>query len=87
VAQELFNAFTAAKKAYLAHLETASKLEASDETAVALKQVVGDPFPYGVNANRKALETIVQFAVEQRVIPKTVSVEQLFAKGTLELEG
>jgi hypothetical protein len=56
--------------------------------------VVGDPFPFGIDnregdrkgANRKALETIVQFAVDQQVIPKNFSIEELFAPGTLNLE-
>ena len=87
VAEELFSAFKAAKQAYLARLAAGKDLTAADETAVAIKQVVGDPFPYGINANRKALETIVQYAVEQHVIPKGMSVEELFAKGTHRLEG
>lgn len=86
VAEELFNAFTAAKKPYLARLEAGRDLSPADETAVALKSVVGnDPFPFGVNANRKALDAIVRFAVDQRVIPKPVSPEELFAPGTLTL--
>jgi 4,5-dihydroxyphthalate decarboxylase len=49
--------------------------------------VVGrDPFPFGIEANRKTLETMIQFAVDQQVIPKTVSLEELFAPSTLNLE-
>lgn len=86
VARELFHAFRAAKKIYLDHLATGQNLSPADETAIAVRQVVGDPFPFGVQPNRRALETIVQFAVEQQVIPKTFSVEELFAPGTLNLE-
>ena len=87
VAEELFNAFKAAKKAYLARLDAGKDLTAADQTAIELRQVVGDPFPYGIEANRKALDVIVQYAVEQRVIPKRVSVEELFAAGTHQLVG
>jgi hypothetical protein len=48
--------------------------------------VGGDPFPSGVRANRRALETMVRFAVEQRVIPAPLAVDALFAPGTPALE-
>jgi 4,5-dihydroxyphthalate decarboxylase len=86
LAAELFHAFKAAKKIYLAHLDAAQNPSPADEVAIALKQVVGDPFPFGINPNRKALETIVQFAVDQQVIPKNFTIEELFATGTLDLD-
>lgn len=89
LARELFAAFCAAKKIYLAQLDAAENRSA-DETVLALKQVVGDPFPFGVShpqgPNRKALETMLQFAVDQQVIPRKFSVEELFAPGTLDLD-
>ena len=85
VAEELFSAFKASKKSFLARLDTGKDLAPADEAQVALGKVVGDPFPFGLEANRKALEAIVQFAVEQRVIPKKVSAEELFAANTLAL--
>jgi 4,5-dihydroxyphthalate decarboxylase len=36
-----------------------------------------DFFPYGVEANRKPLELIVQYATEQDIIPRTYTVEEL----------
>ncbi len=86
LARELFRAFQAAKKIYLAHLDAGKNLSPADEAAIALKGVVGDPFPFGVNRNQKALETIVQFAVDQQVIPRKFSIEELFAPGALDLE-
>ena len=41
--------------------------------------MVGDPFPFGIETNRKALEAITQFAVDQRMVPRKFSVEELFA--------
>ena len=40
--------------------------------------MVGDPFPFGIEANRKALETMTQFAVDQRMVPRRFTVEELF---------
>jgi 4,5-dihydroxyphthalate decarboxylase len=86
-ARELFDAFKASKAAYLARLREGRDLSPADQNALDLARVVGgDPFPFGVRANRRALETMVRFAVEQRVIPKPLEVESLFAPETLALE-
>jgi len=37
-----------------------------------------DFFPYGVEANRRPLELLVQYAVEQQIIPRAFTVEELF---------
>lgn len=86
LAQELFRAFQAAKTIYLAHLDAGENLSPADETAIAVKQVVGDPFPFGIGANRKAIETIVEFSIDQQIIPTKFSPEELFAPGTLNLK-
>ena len=87
VAQELFAAFKAAKRSYLARLEQGVDLSPADEAAISLGRAVGgDPFPFGVNANRKALQAIVQFAFDQQVIPEKPDIEELFAPNILTLE-
>jgi NMT1/THI5 like protein len=87
IAQELFAAFKASKESYLARLREGRDLSPADQNALDLGRVVGgDPFPFGVRANRRALETMVRFAVEQKVMPKPVAVDDLFAPGTLALE-
>ena len=40
--------------------------------------MVGDPFPFGIEKNRKALEAITQFAFDQQMVPSKYSVEELF---------
>jgi 4,5-dihydroxyphthalate decarboxylase len=86
VAEELFRVFKAAKEIYLAELKAGAKLSAADETAVALGRVVGgDPFPFGVEPNRKALEAIARFAVDQHVTQRNYHPEELFAPTTLKL--
>jgi 4,5-dihydroxyphthalate decarboxylase len=45
-----------------------------------------DPAPYGIAANRPALELIVDYCLQQRMIPRRFSVDELFA-GVGELIG
>jgi 4,5-dihydroxyphthalate decarboxylase len=44
----------------------------ADAQAVAQRRsIVGDdPLPYGVAKNRKALEAIIQFARDQKILPR-----------------
>ena len=86
VAEELFAVFKAAKNAYLQRLNAGKELSPADETVLSMSSVVGDPFPFGIEANRKTLETIIQFAADQRIIPKKLNPEELFAPSTLRLE-
>ena len=44
-----------------------------------------DPYPYGVKANRKLLETLIDFSHEQGLTSKKMKVEELFAESTLDL--
>ncbi len=81
----LFEAFKASKDAYLARLDAGSDLEPADEAAIALAEIVGDPFPFGVEPNRKALETVIEFAVDQHVIADRYRADELFAPGTSDL--
>ena len=87
VAEDLFTAFKTAKNSYLAQVDQGTDLSPADEITIGLGHAVGgDPFPFGVNANRKALEAIVQFAFDQLVISEKPSLEELFAPNTLALE-
>lgn len=86
VAEELFSAFKAAKEAYVSRLGEGTDRSPADDLAIELGSVVGDPFPYGVEANRKALETMVDFALDQHIISTKMSMEELFAPNTLRLE-
>jgi len=41
----------------------------------------GDPWPYGIEANRRTLEALVQYMVEQHFIAKRIPIEDLFVVG------
>jgi len=62
-------------------------LTGADRAAIELSRVVGDdPFPFGVEANRRPIETLVRFAVDQQIIPELYAPEDLFEPSTLKLE-
>ena len=44
-----------------------------------------DPYPYGVKANRKMLEMLIDFSHEQGLTFKKMKVEELFVESTLDL--
>ena len=53
----------------------------ADET----RRIMGDDFwPYGVESNRKTLETFCRYAEEQGLTARRVGVEELFAPNTAE---
>ena len=51
-----------------------------------MQQIIGeDPLPYGVEPNRRTLDTFIRFNVEQQIIPQRVEVEDIFPKSVLKL--
>ena len=78
IADELTRAFEIAKAEYVKNLK-GNEMTSWDRAATVNATVVGDPFPFGIEKNRKALEAITQFAFDQKMIPRKYSVEELFA--------
>ena len=86
LAPRLFDAFKAAKDALLQRLAGGTELSDAEQALAQRRDLVGaDPLPYGLTANRAALEAVIQFAVDQRILPRPVSPEEMFASNTLEL--
>jgi 4,5-dihydroxyphthalate decarboxylase len=89
IAGELYRAFEAAKAEYMKDLDLSSGGLGSggpgsgatswDRAARQNAEVVGDPFPFGIEQNGKALEAVTQFAVDQKMVPRKFAVEELFA--------
>ncbi|MCH7787752.1 MAG: ABC transporter substrate-binding protein, partial [Chloroflexi bacterium] len=77
--EELFSLFKAAKESYIRLLASGGRLDSADEAIVQMGKIVGgDPLPYGIEANRKTLETFIDFNVDQQIIPRRFDVEELF---------
>jgi len=87
IAAELFRAFTASKETYLAGLGQRTDLTERDKQSLRNREIVGgDPLPFGLGRNRKDMEAMIQWDLEQKVIPQPLEVDSLFAPGTLDLE-
>jgi 4,5-dihydroxyphthalate decarboxylase len=54
-----------------------------EDTHTRVREITGhDPLPYGIEPNRHVLEEIIRSALEQRIITRPVTVEELFASAT-----
>jgi 4,5-dihydroxyphthalate decarboxylase len=83
IASSLYAAFVESKRIARARLRYAGSLAAmlpwlQDEIEEIDEVFGGDPFPYGLDANRPTLEALVQYMVEQHFIAKPIAVDDLF---------
>lgn len=85
---DLFAAFAEAKHRYVEQL-TAGGIEnrtATDLMYERVMEITGrDPLPYGVEPNRAMLDTLIRYAVAQKILDRPVAVESLFHESTHEL--
>jgi 4,5-dihydroxyphthalate decarboxylase len=79
LAASLFQAFKAAKEKWL------TGATEDDKKAAGGNIVGGDPYPYGIEANRPALQEIIKYARQQAILPRDFTVEEVFAKGSANL--
>jgi len=81
---DIFNAFAEAKRPYVERLAAGEIAEPSkdDVTFRRVLEMTGDPLPYGLEPNRRMLEAVVQYALEQGIISRRVAVEDLFPANT-----
>lgn len=80
----LYRAFGAAKALARQSLPSGTApgvLFGNENLTRACESLDGDPFAYGIGANRTMLEAIVRFCVEQGLVRDPPPVEQLFVPG------
>jgi 4,5-dihydroxyphthalate decarboxylase len=70
----IFDAFAEAKRRY-----EPSRYEPVHRKVAA---VAGDPLPYGIEPNRRVLEAVIQYSVEQGILRRPFTVEELFPENT-----
>ncbi|MDQ4134699.1 MAG: ABC transporter substrate-binding protein [Pseudomonadota bacterium] len=89
LAADVFNAFAESKRLYVERLK-AGQIENQtgvDKVHQRVAEIIGDPLPYGIEPNRKVIESLIQHALTQRIITRPVSVDELFAPATRGLVG
>ena len=85
----VLKAFEQSKAAAMAHLWDTSATKVTlpfiEERVAEARGLMGDDYwPYGVDANRKTLETFLRHHHSQGLSSRLVKVEELFHPGTLE---
>jgi 4,5-dihydroxyphthalate decarboxylase len=85
VAMNLFNAFEEAKRRSLERIDdlTASRIPVPWAAALSeewSRNFGSDPFPYGLEANRKTLDAFCRFAHDQDVTQRRLTPDDLFPK-------
>jgi 4,5-dihydroxyphthalate decarboxylase len=79
LAGEIFDLFKRAKAEYLERLRAGGAETAEDRRRVESMKIVGDdPLPFGVAANRAAMELGLRYAVEQKLVRRAYSMDELF---------
>ena len=89
LAADCFEAFAAAKRLYVDALRAGKieKPDATDRLHQRVMEIAGEPLPYGIEPNRKVMETLMGHALSQGIITQAMKVEDLFAKETWGLVG
>lgn len=90
LAASLFEAFAESKRLYVDALRKGAigKPAAMDEMHARVMEITGkDPLPYGIEPNRGALEELVRAAVDQKILPAAIAIDDLFAPSTRTLVG
>ena len=89
LAADVFHAFAESKRIYLERLKAGAieKPTEVDKVHARVMEIAGDPLPYGIVPNRRVVEELIGHTLTQGIITKPVSVEELFAPGTLDLVG
>lgn len=78
IANALYEALSEGKRRYMENLNNGAAAEKIDDRYRKQQKVVGDPLPYGLKANKPTLDALMGYAVQQRLIPQALPVEDLF---------
>jgi 4,5-dihydroxyphthalate decarboxylase len=79
LAEALFDAFLASKRRYVDRLLKGEAESNTDRRYLKQMKVVGDdPLPYGLDVNRRSIETLALYALQQGLIPKKIGLDELF---------
>ena len=77
---DIVNVFSEARRLYVERLAS-GRIDQPTPDDVFFRRVMditGDPLPYGVEPNRQMLEAIIRQSLEQGIITRAVTIEELF---------
>jgi 4,5-dihydroxyphthalate decarboxylase len=79
LAKSLFDAFVSSKQRYVDRLRKGEAETNTDRRYLKQMKVVGDdPLPYGLDVNRRSIETLALYALQQGLIPRKIGLDELF---------
>jgi 4,5-dihydroxyphthalate decarboxylase len=88
LAADLFAAYAAAKNQYVTALtsDAISDPGPADRMYQRVAEITSaDPMPYGIAPNRAMIDQLIRYAVDQRILDRPVTAEEIFAAGTHDL--
>lgn len=74
----LFEAFVKSKEIYRAQLAAGASVSDKDDFYRQMAAIVGDPLPYGVAANRPAIDALILYCHQQGLLKKRYQAEEMF---------
>jgi 4,5-dihydroxyphthalate decarboxylase len=78
IAKALYDAFVESKARYLEQLESGESVSDKDDFYRRMAAVVGDPLPYGLEANRPAIDALILYCHQQGLLRKRYAAEEMF---------
>jgi 4,5-dihydroxyphthalate decarboxylase len=78
LSQSLFEAFHESRAVYLEQLEAGHQVSEQDDYYRRMAAIVGDPLPYGVDANRPAITAMIRYCRQQGLLRGSPAPEDLF---------
>ena len=78
VARALFDAFAESRDRYRRQLDAGASVSDRDDHYRRMAALVGDPLPYGISANRPAIEAMITYCRQQGLLGRRHTVEELF---------
>ena len=78
VGRALFDAFSKAKAPYLERVKRGEGQTPEDVRYRGFIPLMGDPLPYGMKANRASIDALMTYALQQKLIPQRMPIEQAF---------
>ena len=79
IAKSLFDAFFESKEIYLNQLSNGESVSDKDDHYRSMSKIVGkDPLPYGIDANRKSIQALIDYCYQQELLKKKYSIDDMF---------